>query len=175
MLAQACPGGADDLVMGYDTRSRDRSRWAVTGLSGALAAGVLVGTGAVTGEAARTHRAEEQAEQERRAEEYAAWQAEQAAYEAALAEQERASEPRVVVKQRPRRTRVTTRYITAAAPSGVSVGASGTTPRGAGSPSSSTPRSDGGGGGGGGGGGAPGPTPGPPPPPPPPPPASSGS
>lgn len=162
--------------MGYDTRSRDRSRWAVTGLSGALAAGVLVGTGVVTGEAARAHRADEQAEQERRAEEYAAWQAEQAAYEAALAEREQASEPRVVVRQRPRRTRVTTRYITAAAPSGVSVSASGTTPGSSGGgdrPPAGSSR--GGGGGGGGGGGAPGPTPGSPPPPPPPPPASSGS
>ncbi|HVK27001.1 MAG TPA: hypothetical protein VM575_01565, partial [Nocardioides sp.] len=117
--------------MGYDTRSRDRSRRAVAGISGALAATVLVGTGAVTGEAARAHRDEERADLERQAEEYAAWQAEQAAYEAELTRSRDRERP-VVVRQRPRRTRITTRYVTAAAPGDVTVRSGGAAPRSSG-------------------------------------------
>lgn len=158
--------------MTYDAKSRDRYRRAVTGVTGALAASVLVGTGAISGQAARDLNQQEAAEQAKKAEEYAAWQAEQAAYDAEVARLQ-AENPPVVVKQRPKRTRVTTRYVSGGSPSGVSVGSSSGS-RNSGGSSNSGGNTAGGRGGGNSGGGA-GPTPAPPPPPPPPPPASNGS
>lgn len=163
--------------MSYDARSRDRFRWAVTGLTGAAAAGALVATGAMTGEAAREQHRKDAAEQERIDAEYAAWQAEQSAYEAAVALAQTADPP-VVVKQRPKRTRVTTLYVRGVTPSEVSVGTGGSRSSGGNAAGAGGGGNNGGGnaasgrGGGNGGGGA-GPTPAPPPPPPPP--ASSGS
>lgn len=158
--------------MTYDAKSRDRYRWAVTGVTGALTASVFLGTGAISGQAARDLNQTEAAEQAQQAEEFAAWQAEQARYERELEKAERREARRVIVKTRPTATRVTTRYVNGAAPSGgVSVSA-GRTPSGGGQGTSGSggKSNSGGGGGGGGGGGTPAP-----PPPPPPPPASSGS
>ncbi|GAA3545021.1 hypothetical protein [Nocardioides daeguensis] len=154
--------------MTYDSTTRDRFRWAVTGVSGALAVTALVGTGAITGQAARQLHEQEAADQRRQAEELAAWRAEQAAYEAALA----ASAPTpAVVKQRPTRTRVTVRYVSGTGPSPVTVSS------GSSGPASSGGRSGapGGGTGAASGSGTPGGGTPAPPPPPPPPPASSGS
>ena len=154
--------------MTYDARSRDRYRWAVTGLSGAVAAGVLVGTGAVAGQAARQLKAEEEAEQARRDAELATWQAKQDRYKRDLRRSEGRARRGVVLKQRPTATRVTTRYVDGSSRGGpVAIGSS-----------SSGGTGDNGAGGGGGsasssGSGSPAPAPAPPPPPPPP--ASSGS
>lgn len=153
--------------MTYDARSRDRYRWAVTGISGAVAAGVLIGTGAISGQAARDLKDETAADQARKADEYAAWQAEQARYERDLKKAERAAAP--VLKQRPTATRFTTRYVTGGTQSGsVSVRSSQGSASGGGTAPSGKSRGTKSGGGG----GTPAP---PPPPPPPPPPASSGS
>lgn len=157
--------------MTYDAKSRDRYRRAVTGVTGALTAGVLVGTGAISGQAAHDLNQQAAAEQAKQAEEYAAWQAERAAYDAEVARL-RAENPPVVVKQRPTRTRVTTRYVNGGSPSSVSVSSAGS--RGSGASSGSGGNTAGSPGGRNSGGGA-GPTPAPPPPPPPPPPASNGS
>lgn len=162
--------------MTYDASTRDRYQRLVAALSGTVAAGVLVGTGAIAGHAARDLREDEAAEQARRFEELAAWQAEQRAYERELRRSERAARD-VVLKQRPTATRVTTRYVGAASSGGpvaVEPGSGG----GPGTGSGAAPSSGGGGGGssggGSGGGGGTGGSGGPPPPPPPPP-ATSGS
>lgn len=152
--------------MTYDDRSRELYRWAVSGVTGLVAASALIGTGAVAGRAAQEQQAADAVEAERQAAELAAWQAEQAAYDQQVAPSRPAARPKL--RKRPTRTRVTLRYVTGA-PGTVSVQSS--------RPASGSSGSGGGGAAGGGRpSGAGSTTPAPPPPPPaPPPPATSGS
>ena len=106
--------------MDYTPRTRDRFRWAATGVTGLLTTGLLVGTGALAGRMAADQQATDAAQQQQRAEQYAAWQAQQSRHRAHVL-----ARPRIVVRTRPTRTRVTTRYVTAPAGS-VSVSAPST-------------------------------------------------
>ena len=143
--------------MSYSSRTRDRYRLAVTAATGSLAAAAIAGTGWVVGAVAHDQAQQDavQAEADRAL----------ARYEARVARQQAAAQqPDTVLRQRPTRTRVTTRYVSGSATT-IPVGGGGTV---------STPTIPSGTGGSSGGGSA---TPAPPtPPPPPPPPApSSGS
>lgn len=164
--------------MSYTARTRDRYRLAVAAVSGLATFGALTATGLIAGAAAQDYEAQ-QAQKE--AEELAAKKAYQVAkkqrkalikankqYYAQLAEQ--ASKPRVVLRERPHVTRVTTVYVGGAG-SG-SVGSGGTVSGGSSSSVGSGGGSAGSGGSAGGGGTS---APAPPPPPPPPPAPSSGS
>ena len=113
--------------MHYDSHTRDRYRLAVRATTATVAAGAMAATGWLTGAAAQEGHAKAIADQK------AALEAQAAA--AAL------QKPKTILRERPTTTRVTTRYITAARPSG-SVGGGGSVNDG----------SDGGGGDRGGGG-----------------------
>jgi hypothetical protein len=158
--------------MTYTSTTRDRYRLAVWSVTAAVAAGAITATGWVAGAAAQDQAQDDsarQAEQDAQArQEYDAWLAR-------YGEQPRTRKPRAVLRQRPVRTRVTTRYITATSPT-AAVGTGGTvstpsTSTSSSSSSSQQPSSSGGGnqtqtqtq------------TPQPPPPPPPPPTPTSGS
>lgn len=96
--------------MDYTSRTRDRFRWAATGVSGLLTTGFLIGTGALAGQIAADQQAADAARQRHQAEQYAAWQAEQTHVQA-----RGNTRPRIVTRERPARVRVTTRYVTAPA------------------------------------------------------------
>lgn len=108
--------------MTYTSTTRDRYRLAVWTTTAAVAAGAITATGWVAGSAAQRQAqddATQQAEQDAQAQqEYDAWLAR-------YGEQPRTATPQAVVRSRPVRTRVTTRYVTATAPT-ASVGAGGT-------------------------------------------------
>ncbi|WP_370249468.1 hypothetical protein [Nocardioides sp.] len=189
--------------MSYDLRSRERFRWAVTGLTGAVAAGAVTATGAFAGLAHQQQAEKDAAAQAERDAELQAYELEQARYEKRVRWAERtaaraaaraaaAQKPEIIWRERPTRTRVTTQYVTGAAspgstsvspgspaPSGGHSGSTGSTGSTGGTSTGSTGGSSGGSSGGSGGssgGSSPTPTPPPPhPPPPPPPPTSSGS
>lgn len=108
--------------MTYTSSTRDRYRLAVSATTAAVAAGAMTATGWMAGAAAQDYsqtEARKQAEQDQRAQEqYAAWVAENG-------DRVVAQRPRVVLRQRPTKTRSTTRYVTAAGTS-ASVGPGGT-------------------------------------------------
>jgi hypothetical protein len=106
---------ADPSTPYGQVRRRDRYRYAVAAMTGLAAAGSLTATGWVAGQAAH------------------AWSAQQATVPgattpadparaapqpAAHRSRDRARQPRVVLRDRPTRTRVSTRYVTPAAPVG---------------------------------------------------------
>ena len=139
--------------MSYTARNRDRHRLAVSAVTGVVTVASLTSVGWLTGAAADDFE-QEQAEKEARAAQ------ELAEYNKALARSQRHD----VLRQRPARTRVTTRYVTAGtAGTANAVGAGGTVS----SPATSGSSGPGPSGGSSGGSVAP--------PPPPPPPSSSGS
>jgi hypothetical protein len=156
--------------MVYTTRRRNQFRVVVSGMTGVLTVTAVTATGWLAGRAAADDAEERteadlaaQAAEARAASDYARQQQE---YADALA----AAEPRrVVVKQRPQRTRTTVRYVQATG------GYSGTGGSVSSSGGSGTSVSSSGSGGGGGGTTSSPVTPPPPPPPPPPPVSSSGS
>jgi len=140
--------------MSYTARNRDRHRLAVSAVTGVITVGSLTSIGWLTGAAADDFE-QEQAEKEARAAQ------ELAEYNAALARSQRPT----ALRERPTRTRVTTRYVTAGGAINA-VGAGGTVTSSSPSGGSSGPSASGSSG------GSSGPAPAPPPPPPPP---SSGS
>ena len=163
--------------MTYTPRSRERYRAAVWATTATVAAGAISATGWVAGAAAHdeaTDAAVNQAAQDAQAQrEHDRWLAR---YGDASPSRERRHP---VVRQRPTRTRVTIRYVTAAGtnpapgPGGTVSPSTGSTSQQLTTVQPAQPASSGTGGGGGGGTGA---TPHPPPPPPPPPPTpTSGS
>ena len=99
--------------MTYTASTRDRYRLAVLTTTASVAAGAIAATGWAAGAAARDQAetdAAQQAEQDARANaEYAAWQ-EQYGTQAVT------RKPRTIVRQRPTRTRVSMRYVTATSP-----------------------------------------------------------
>lgn len=147
--------------MTYTSCTRDRYRFAVWTTTAAVAAGALTATGWVAGAAAHDRAQDDAA---RQAEQDAQAGAEYAAWLARYGDQARSQRPRTVVRQRPARTRVSTRYVIATG-STAAVGAGGTvsTPI---APSSQSQQT---------GSGSGTQTPQPPPPPPPPPTPTSGS
>ena len=140
--------------MSYTARNRERHRLAVSAVTGVITVGSLTSIGWLTGAAADDFE-QEQAEKEARAAQ------ELAEYNAALARSQRPT----ALRERPTRTRVTTRYVTAGGAINA-VGAGGTVTSSSPSGGSSGPSASGSSG------GSSGPAPAPPPPPPPP---SSGS
>jgi hypothetical protein len=108
--------------MTYDARTRDRYRLAVTATTAAMAAGAVVATGWLAGAAAQDHArvtAEQQARKDAVARQrYDAWVAR-------YGDPSQYRRPSTVVRERPTRTRVTTRYVAGAAPS-TTVGPGGT-------------------------------------------------
>lgn len=159
--------------MSYSPTTRDRYRLVVAAVSGAMTFGALTATGLLAGAAASDHqtevaekaaqqRAEQQAYQKARRDRRALIRANKE-YAAQLARE--ATDPHVVLRQRPQITRVTTQYLQAG--SGA-VGSGGVVGSSSGSSSGYSGSTGGSSGGGGGGTSAP-----PPPPPPPPPPAPS--
>jgi hypothetical protein len=100
--------------MSYTARTRDRHRLAVSAVTGVITAASLTSVGWLTGAAADDFE-QDQAEQQ------AQLRRERAEYDAAVARAQRHD----VLRQRPARTRVTTRYVRAAAAS-AGVGAGGT-------------------------------------------------
>ena len=154
--------------MTYTSTTRDRYRLVVWAVTTSVAAGAVTATGWVAGAAAREHAQDEAA---RRAEQDAEARQEYDAWLARYGEQPRTRTPRTLVRQRPVRTRVTTRYVSAAGQT-AAVGPGGTvsTPSASTSTTSQHPGSSGS--------GNQTPqtqTPQPPPPPPPPPAPTSGS
>lgn len=155
--------------MSYTAKTRDRYRLAVAAVSGLATFGALSATGLIAGAAAQDYQQEQAAKKADQLEAKRAYQLakrQRAAlikankkYYAKLTQQ--AAHPRIVFRERPHVTQVTTQYIGAGG-SGY-VGSGGTV-------SGGSPNGSSGGGGGGGGGAAP-----PPPPPPPPPAPSTGS
>lgn len=151
--------------MSYDARTRDRYRLAVLATTATLGAAAITATGWLTGAAAHAQdekEAQEQANQDADA---------RAAYDSWVRSygSPEAQEPRTIVRERPSRTRVTTRYVTAAAPPS-SVGGGGTVsqaaqPQPAAAPAAQPAAQP----------AQPAAQPAPPPPPPPPPAPSSGS
>jgi uncharacterized membrane protein YgcG len=139
--------------MSYTARNRERHRIAVSAVTGVVTVGSLTSIGWLAGAAADDFE-QEQAEQKARAAQ------EQAEYNAALARSQR----QTALRERPTRTRVTTRYVTAGGATNA-VGAGGTL-------GSSTSTSSSGGSSGPSASGSSGGSSGPPPPPPPPPPSS---
>lgn len=113
--------------MTYTSTTRDRYRLAVWTATAAVAAGAITATGWVAGAAAHEQAqddAERQAEQDAQArQEYDAWLARYG--EQPGATQDSSVKPRTVVRTRPVRTRVTTRYVTATAAT-ATVGTGGT-------------------------------------------------
>ncbi len=111
--------------MTYTSATRDRYRLAVWTTTAAVTAGAISATGWVAGAAAHDHAGSEaarQAEQDAQAsEEYAAWLAR-------YGDQPATRTPRTVLRQRPVRTRVSTRYVTAASPATVGPGGTVATP-----------------------------------------------
>lgn len=167
--------------MSYTAKTRDRYRLAVAAVSGLATFGALTATGLIAGAAAQDYEAQQA---QKRADELAAKKAYQVAkkqrkalikankqYYAQLAEQ--ASNPRVVLRERPHVTRVTTVYVGGTGSGAVGSGGtvSGGSSYAGGSSSGGGSTSSGGSSSGGGGTSAPAP----PPPPPPPPAPSSGS
>lgn len=155
--------------MTYTASTRDRYRLAVWTTTAAVAAGAVTATGWVAGAAAQQQDradAAEQARQDAQArKEYDAWLA-------AYGDQAAERPVRTVVRHRPTRTRVTTRYVTASATTSVGAGGTVSTPAPSAPPAPAAGTSGTSGSGGSGGAS----TPAPPPPPPPPAPApSSGS
>jgi hypothetical protein len=138
--------------MTYTARTRDRYRLAVTMTTATVAAGALAATGWLTGAAAQDH-AQEAADQQ--AEKDAAARAAYDAWVAKYGDPAQYQGARTVVRDRPTKTRVTTRYVSGAGAS-VSLGQGGTisTPSRPGSTNNAPPL---------------------PPPPPPPPAPSNGS
>lgn len=112
--------------MSYTARKRDRHRLAVSAVTGVVTVASLTSIGWLTGAAADDFEQQQAEKQAKAAQELAE-------YNAALARSQR----RDVLRQRPSRTRVTTRYVTAAASTNT-VGAGGTVtssgPSGSGSP-----------------------------------------
>lgn len=147
--------------MTYTARSRERHRLAVSAVTGVLSIGSLTSVGWLTGSAAREHQ-QQQADQAAQAalQQARVYAAQRAEYEAAVVRSQR----KVVLRERPKRVRVTTRYVTAGPRH--AIGAGGTL---------SSTSSTSGGSSGQGGSGPSGPVTPPPPPPPPPPLPSSGS
>ena len=148
--------------MSYTARNRERHRLAVSAVTGVITVGSLTSIGWLTGAAADDFEQEEAEKKARAAQELAE-------YNAALARSQRPA----ALRERPTRTRVTTRYVTAGGATNA-VGAGGTLSSS--SSSVSTGSSSGGSSGpsaSGSSGGSSGPAPAPAPPPPPPP--SSGS
>ena len=151
--------------MTYTASTRDRYRLAVWTATASVAAGAIAATGWAAGAAAHEQAradAAKKTEQDARADaEYAAWLAQ-------YGNQAAARKPRAIVRQRPTRTRVTTRYVTATSPA-AAVGPGGTvsTPTTSTAQTQQTSAS--------GGNGGSGQTSNPPPPPPPPPTPTSGS
>ena len=146
--------------MSYTARNRERHRLAVSAVTGVITVGSLTSLGWLTGAAADDFE-QEQAEQKARAAQ------ELAEYEAALARSQRPA----ALRERPTRTRVTTRYVTAAGATST-VGAGGTLSSSSSSASTSSSGGSSGPSSSGSSGGSSGPEPAPPPPPPP---SSSGS
>jgi hypothetical protein len=95
--------------MSYDAQSRDKHRRTVAVVTGAMTVGAISATGWLAGHAARDFE-QEQAEQ-REAQEKA-----QARYERTLARSARPARPEERLRQRPTRTRITTRYVSGDAP-----------------------------------------------------------
>ncbi|GAA3802599.1 hypothetical protein GCM10022242_02020 [Nocardioides panacisoli] len=104
------------LAMTYDSRTRDRYRLAVTGATAAVAAAAITATGWLAGTAAHH---QDQAAAQRKADQKALARAQYAAWKAKYGDPARArhAHTRIVLKDRPTRTRVTTRYVTAASTS----------------------------------------------------------
>ena len=100
--------------MSYDAQSRDRHRRTVAFVTGAMTVGAISATGWLAGNAARDFE-REQAEQ-RAAQEKAEARAERARarYERLAA---RSGQQNEQLRQRPSRTRVTTRYVSGGTPS----------------------------------------------------------
>ena len=162
--------------MTYTAATRDRYRLAVWTSTATVAAGAIAATGWVAGTAAHDQArsdAAQQVEQDARASaEYAAWQATYGSGAVAHKPQ-KVQKLQQVVRQRPRRIRVSTRYITAiSTPGAVSTSSSpsqqtsvsSTTTTTPATPATHTPTTQ-----------APTPQTPPPPPPPPPPTPTSGS
>jgi uncharacterized membrane protein YgcG len=164
--------------MSYTARTRDRYRLAVAAVSGLATFGALTATGLIAGAAAQDYEAQQAKKQ---ADDLAVKQAYRAAkkkrtalikankvYYARLAKQ--ASHPRIVLRDRPLITHVTTQYVGGSGYVGsggtVSSGSSGSWSSG--SSGSSSGGSSGGSSSGGSSGGSSTPAPAPPPPPPPP-------
>lgn len=126
----------DGPGMDYNSRTRDRFRWTTIGVSGVLTSGVLVGTGAIAGQMAADQRADDATHQRQQAQQQAAWQAEQAAYQAVITRLD--ATPQVVLKQRPKKTRVVTHYVTSTS-GGVTIAAASGGSATAGSRSHSAP------------------------------------
>jgi len=108
--------------MVYDSRSRDRYRLAVTATTATIAAGAIIATGWLAGAAASDHArtaAEQQATKDALARKrYDAWVAK-------YGDPSRYQPSGTVLRQRPTKTRVTTRYVRGTASQG-SVGPGGT-------------------------------------------------
>lgn len=138
--------------MAYTTRTRDRYRLAVRTTTAIVAAGAIAATGWLTGAAAQDHAraaADQQARKDAAARKaYDVWVAE-------YGDPAHYQGPQTVLRERPTKTRVTTRYVSGAG-SSASLGQGGTV---------STPSQP----------GSTNPVPPPPPPPPPPPAPSNGS
>lgn len=154
--------------MTYTATTRDRYRLAVWTTTATLAAGAMAATGWVTGAAAHAQAQDDAVREAEQADVDAQARAEYGAWLARYGEKPRTQKPRVVMRQHPVRTRVTTRYVTAAG-STAAVGAGGslsgsTASTTSGSPPQQTSSS-----------GSGGQTQAPPPPPPPPPTPTSGS
>ena len=108
--------------MTYTSTTRDRYRLAVWTATAAVAAGAITATGWVAGAAAQDKAQDDSA---RQAEQDAQARREYDAWLALYGEQPRTSKPRAVLRQRPVRTRVTTRYLAATSPT-AAVGTGGT-------------------------------------------------
>ena len=93
--------------MSYDAQSRDKHRRTVAVVTGAMTVGAISATGWLAGNAARDFEQEQ-------AEKQAAEEKAQARYERALARSGRQQDQQL--RQRPTRTRVTTRYVSGDAP-----------------------------------------------------------
>ncbi len=157
--------------MTYTPRTRDRYRVAVAAVTGVTTIGALTATGWLGGVAAADYSKQELQRQAEQAAAAAKQARQQARYEAAVARQQSLAEgPKVILRQRPQKTRVSTQYVQAAGTSSVGPGGSVSYPSTS-QPASGTASPSGG--------QAPpaapaaGPAPAAPPPPPPPPPAPS--
>lgn len=163
--------------MTYTPTTRDRYRLAVWTTTATLAAGAMAATGWVAGAAAHAQAQDDAVRQAEQAALDAQARAEYDAWLARYGEKPQTQKPRVIVRQHPARTRVTTRYVTAAIPT-AAVGAGGSVSTSTASttsgsqPQQTSSSGSGGGNSGNSGGGGGGQAQAPPPPPPPPTPTS---